>query len=51
MTKNMYIQPSVKVTEMVMIQTLCASGGGGSTPEPGIPLSTFTPNATTDIQL
>ena len=50
MTKNMYIQPSVKVTELEMIQTLCASGGGGSTPEPGIPLSTFT-NATTDIQL
>ena len=51
MTKNMYIQPSVKVTEMEMIQTLCASGGGGSTPDPGVPLSTFNPGATTDIQL
>ena len=49
MTKNMYIQPSVNITEMVMIQTLCASGGG-NTPNPGVPLSTFT-NATTDIQL
>ncbi len=49
MTKNVYIQPSVKVTEMVMIQTLCASGGG-NTQNPGVPLSTFT-NATTDIQL
>ena len=49
MTKNMYIQPSVKVTEVVMIQTLCASGGG-NTPDPGVPLSTFT-GATTDTQL
>ena len=51
MKKYIYVQPSVKVTELEMIQTLCASGGGGSTPELGIPLSTFTPNATTDIQL
>ena len=49
MKKYIYVQPSVKVTEMVMIQTLCASGGG-NTPNPGVPLSTFT-NATTDIQL
>lgn len=49
MTNNMYIQPSVKVTEMVMIQTLCASGGG-NTQDPGVPFSNFT-NGTTDIQL
>ena len=48
MTKIMYIQPSVNVTEMKMVQTLCASGGdtGG-----GTPLSNFIPDATTDIQL
>ena len=51
MTKIMYIQPSVKVTEMIMVQTLCASGGGSSTPDTGIPLSTFTTGATTDEQL
>ncbi|MBO4250334.1 MAG: hypothetical protein J5884_03660 [Paludibacteraceae bacterium] len=45
MTKNMYIQPSVKITEMVMVQTLCASGGGGT------PLNNLNPNATTDLQL
>jgi len=49
MKKYIYVQPSVKVTELEMIQTLCASGGG-NTPNPGVPLSTFT-NATTDIQL
>jgi hypothetical protein len=49
MTKNMYIQPSVNVTEMEMVQALCVSGGG-NTPDPGVPLSTFT-GATTDIQL
>ena len=46
MTKNMYIQPSVSVTEMLMVQTLCASGDSGST--------TFSPintDATTDLQL
>lgn len=46
MTKNMYIQPSVNVTEMLMVQTLCASGGSGSTT-----FSPFTPGATTDVQL
>ncbi len=33
MTKNMYIQPSVEVTEIMMVQTICespAGGGGGS---------------------
>ena len=50
MTKTMYIQPSVKVTEMIMVQTLCASVGG-STTGAGVPLSTFTPGATTDEQL
>ena len=46
MTKNMYIQPSVSVTEMLMVQTLCASGGSGSTT-----FSPFTPGAKTDVQL
>ncbi len=46
MTKNMYIQPSVSVTEMLMVQTLCASGGSGSKT-----FSSFTPGATTDVQL
>ncbi|MBQ3716875.1 MAG: hypothetical protein II901_00610 [Paludibacteraceae bacterium] len=46
MTKTMYIQPSVMVTEMQMIQTLCASGGGGSSH-----FSPMDPNATTDEQL
>ena len=50
MTKTMYMQPSVKVTEMIMVQTLCASGGG-SIPDSGVPLSNFTPGATTDEQL
>lgn len=49
MTKNMYIQPSVNITEMEMVQALCVSGGG-NTPDPGVPISTFT-NATTDTQL
>ncbi len=42
MTKNMYIQPSVKVTDIVMDQALCVSNGGGWYPNPG---------ATTDEQL
>lgn len=46
MTKNMYIQPSVSVTEMLMVQTLCASGGSGSTT-----FSPINPGATTDLQL
>lgn len=45
MTKNMYIQPSVNVTEMEMVQALCVSGGGGT------PMSTIDPDATTDTQL
>ena len=45
MKKYLYIQPSVIVTEMVMVQTLCASGGGAT------PMSTIDPNATTDTQL
>jgi len=42
MKKYIYVQPSVKVTELVMVQTLCASGDGGWKPDP---------NATTDEQL
>ena len=30
MTKYNYIQPSVNVTEIRMVQTLCVSPGGGS---------------------
>ena len=48
MTKNMYIQPSVSVTEMLMVQTLCASGGSGSGSKT---LSPMDPDATTDLQL
>ena len=44
MTYNSYIQPSVKVMEIQMIQTLCASGGGTS-------FSPINPSATTDEQL
>ncbi len=47
MTKNMYIQPSVKMTEIVMVQTLCVSGGGGG----GSSFSPINPDATTDEQL
>lgn len=46
MTKQMYIQPSVKATEIAMVQTLCASGGGGSSV-----FSPMDPDATTDEQL
>ena len=45
MKKQMYIQPSVMVTEMTMVQTLCASTGGGSS------FSALDPAATTDEQL
>ena len=47
MTKNMYIQPSVLVTEMQMVQTLCASGDAPGSKT----LSPITPGATTDLQL
>ncbi|MBQ7192700.1 MAG: hypothetical protein IJS00_07540 [Paludibacteraceae bacterium] len=47
--KIMYIQPSVQVTEMQMVQTLCASGS--STPDPGVSFSPVNPNATTNTQL
>jgi len=46
MKKNMYIQPSVDVTEMAMVQTLCVSGGGG-----GGSFAPIDPGATTDEQL
>jgi len=46
MTKIMYIQPSVQVTEMIMVQTLCASGDPS-----GSSFSPMDPNATTDEQL
>lgn len=47
MTKNMYIQPSVSVTEMLMVQTLCASGDvpGSKT------FSPFDPDKKTPVQL
>lgn len=45
MTKAMYIQPSVKATEIVMAQTLCVSGGGSTTLPP------IDSGATTDEQL
>ncbi len=45
MTKNMYIKPSVSVTGMLMVQTLCVSGGGSSS------FSSMNPEATTDLQL
>lgn len=47
MTKNMYIQPSVNITEMEMVQALCVSGGdsGSST------MSSVYSNITTDTQL
>ncbi len=44
MNKNMYIQPSVEVTEMLITQTLCGSGGNTL-------LGGLDPNATTDEQL
>jgi len=45
MKKHMYIQPSVKAMEIAMVQTLCASGGGGGA------FSPMDPGATTDEQL
>ena len=45
MKKNEYIQPSIQVTEMMMVQTLCESPTGGSA------FSPFNPEATTDEQL
>ncbi len=49
MTYNSYIQPSVKVMEIQMIQTLCASGGSGG--GGGSTFSAINPTATTDEQL
>lgn len=46
MTKNMYIQPSVEVTEIMMVQTICESPAGG-----GDPLNVINPNISTDEQL
>ena len=51
MTKNIYVQPLVIATEMVMVQTLCASSGDSGSTDSGRPLSSFDPNATTDVQL
>jgi hypothetical protein len=48
MKKMMYIQPSVMVTEMVVVQTLCASGNSDSGL---VTFSQFNPEATTDSQL
>ena len=49
MTKRIYNQPEVNIAQIAALSIICASGGG-NTPNPGVPLSTFT-NATTDIQL
>ena len=47
MKKNEYIQPSIQVTEMMMVQTICVSpAGGGDTPIISINL-----DAETDTQL
>ena len=46
MTKQMYIQPSVNVTEIVMVQTLCASGEGSGRKT----ISIINPDATTAVQ-
>jgi len=45
--KKTYLKPSVEVTELVMVNTLCASGTGGGDKT----LSSFNVNATTDEQL
>lgn len=50
MTKRIYNQPEVYIAQIAALSIICASGGGSSTP-PGVPLSTFTPSATTDEQL
>lgn len=34
MKKNSYIQPSVKAVEIMMVQTLCVSGGGSGSSMP-----------------
>ena len=48
MKKNEYIQPSIQVTEMMMVQTICVSPAGGG----GTPLGdAINPNAYTDTQL
>ena len=50
MTKRIYNQPEVYIAQIATLSIICASGGG-STPDPGVPLSTFTPGATTGEQL
>jgi len=49
MTKRIYNQPEVNIAQIAALSIICASGG--STPDPGVPLSTFTPGATTGEQL
>ena len=51
MTKRIYNQPEVNIAQIAALSIICASGGGSSTPAPGVPLSTFNPGATTDTQL
>ena len=51
MTKRIYNQPEVNIAQIAALSIICASGGGSSTPDPGEPLSTFTPGATTNRQL
>jgi hypothetical protein len=47
MKKNEYIQPSIQVTEMMMVQTLCVSPAGSGTPLG----DAINPDAVTDTQL
>ena len=47
MKKNIYNQPSVNITDIAMIQTLCASGSTPSTTS----FSPINTDATTDQQL
>jgi len=47
MRKNMYIQPSVEVTEMIMTHTLCVSDPSSG----GTSMGGIDPNISTDEQL
>ena len=51
MTKRIYNQPEVYIAQIAALSIICASGGGSSTPDPGVSFSPVNPGATTDIQL